>query len=157
MAETCGRVASRRAAQLREPPESRLSSASNFVARCSALTKNGYSAEKCGFVKTSLRRTRQFKFQSREELVVERTPGSGQPVSGGIGRDQEIRVPLSEERVRVEKQPVVNEEVRVGKRQVQGSKQVSDQVRHEELRVDKEGEVNTDKIDTPRKRKNPAA
>jgi uncharacterized protein (TIGR02271 family) len=81
---------------------------------------------------------------TREELVVERTSGSGQPVSGGIGRDQEIRVPLSEERVHVEKQPVVNEEVRVGKRQVQTSQQVSDKVRHEELRVDKEGEVETE-------------
>src|SRR5947208_15842521 len=50
---------------------------------------------------------------TREELVIERTPGSGQ-VTGEIGRDEEIRVPLSEERVRVEKQPVVNEEVRVG-------------------------------------------
>ena len=78
---------------------------------------------------------------TREELVVERTAGSGQPVSGAIGREQEIRVPLSEERVRVEKQPVVNEEVRVGKRQVQASQQVSDKVRHEELRIDKEDEV----------------
>jgi uncharacterized protein (TIGR02271 family) len=87
---------------------------------------------------------------TREELVVERTAGSGQPVSGDIGRDQEIHVPLSEERVRVEKQPVVNEEVRVGKRQVQTSQQVSDKVRHEELRVDKEGEVETDE-NKPRK------
>jgi len=94
---------------------------------------------------------------THEELVVERTAGTGQTATGEIGTGEEIRVPLSEERVRVEKQPVVTEEVRVGKRQVQGSKQVSDQVRHEELRVDKEGEVNTDKIDTPRKRKNPAA
>ena len=60
---------------------------------------------------------------TREELVIERGPGSGQ-VTGEIGRDEEIRVPLSEERVRVEKQPVVNEEVRVGKRQVQSNKEV---------------------------------
>ena len=65
-------------------------------------------------------------------------------------------MPLSEARVRVEKQPVVTEEVRVGKRQVQGSKQVSDQVRHEELRVDKQGDVDTSAAETPRK-KNPAA
>src|SRR5256885_6644657 len=93
---------------------------------------------------------------TREELVIERTPGSGQ-VSGEIGRDQEVRVPLSEERVRVEKQPVVNEEVRVGKRQVQSNKQVSDQVRHEELHVDKEGDVDANTQDNTRKRKNPAA
>jgi uncharacterized protein (TIGR02271 family) len=86
---------------------------------------------------------------TREELVIERTAGSGQPVGGGIGRDQEVRVLLSEERVRVEKQPVVNEEVRVGKRQVQTSQQVSEKVKHEELRVDKEGEAKTDES-TPR-------
>jgi uncharacterized protein (TIGR02271 family) len=79
---------------------------------------------------------------TREELVVERTPGSGR-VSGEIGRDEEIRVPLSEERVRVEKQPVVNEEVRVGKRQVQNNEQVSGNVKHEELRVEKKGNVDT--------------
>src|SRR5947199_3936392 len=90
---------------------------------------------------------------TREELVIERTPGSGQ-VTGEIGRDEEIRVPLSEERVRVEKQPVVNEEVRVGKRQVQSNKEVSDTVRHEELRVEKKGDVDANTQDTTRKRKN---
>lgn len=94
---------------------------------------------------------------TREDLVIERIPASGDvPAAGAIGSDQDIRVPLSEERVRVEKQPVVNEEVRVGKRQVQRSEQVSDDVRHEELRVDKEGDVD---VDTGRKRirKDPAA
>jgi stress response protein YsnF len=38
----------------------------------------------------------------------------------------------------------VNEEVRVGKRQVQTSQQVSDKVKHEELRIDKEGEVKSE-------------
>lgn len=92
---------------------------------------------------------------SREELVIERTPGSGR-ATGNIGTDEEIRVPLSEERVRVDKQPVVNEEVRVGKRQVQNNQQVSDQVRHEELRVDKEGDIETP-AEPGRKRKKPAA
>jgi uncharacterized protein (TIGR02271 family) len=94
---------------------------------------------------------------TREELVIERSAGTGQTATGEIGTGEEVRVPLSEERVRVEKQPVVTEEVRVGKRQVQGSKQVSDKVRHEELRVDKEGDVNADGVESPRKRKNPAA
>jgi uncharacterized protein (TIGR02271 family) len=82
---------------------------------------------------------------TREELVVERVPASGAQVTGEIGSDNEIRVPLSEERARVEKQPVVNEEVRVGKRAVQNTQQVSDQVRHEELRVDKEGDVDVNR------------
>ncbi len=95
---------------------------------------------------------------SREELVIERTPASGQHASGEIGRDtEEIRVPLSEERVRTEKQPVVNEEVRVGKRAVQRTENVSDNVRHEELRVDKDGEVDVDTEATRTGKKKPAA
>jgi uncharacterized protein (TIGR02271 family) len=93
---------------------------------------------------------------TREELVIERTAGSGQ-VSGEIGRDEEVRVPLSEERVRVEKQPVVNEEVRVGKRQVQSNQQVSDKVRHEELRVEKKGDVDAPETNAPGNRKNRVA
>jgi uncharacterized protein (TIGR02271 family) len=93
----------------------------------------------------------------REELVIERVPGSQSTVGGDIGEDQEVRVPLSEERVRVDKKPVVNEEVRVGKRQVQRVEQVSDAVRHEELRVDREGDVEVDENVTDKRRKKPAA
>jgi uncharacterized protein (TIGR02271 family) len=78
---------------------------------------------------------------TREELLVERGPASGEAHAGDIGTDQEVRIPLSEERVRAEKQPVVTEEVRVGKRGVQSTENVSDNVRHEELRVEKDGDV----------------
>src|SRR5438045_1796889 len=85
---------------------------------------------------------------TREELVVERTPGSGREAAGQVGSgDKEIRVPLSEERVRIEKKPVVNEEVQVGKRQVQDTKRVSDQVRHEELRSETEGDVDKEAVE----------
>jgi uncharacterized protein (TIGR02271 family) len=83
---------------------------------------------------------------TREELVLERvavapnTPAS----SANIGRSQEIRVPLSEDSVRVEKQPVVREEVIVGKREVSDVARVGDEVRHEELRVDSD-------LDTPKR------
>jgi uncharacterized protein (TIGR02271 family) len=78
--------------------------------------------------------------------VVERVRVSGQEAAkaGEIGSDKEIRVPLSEERARVEKQPIVSEEVRVGKRAVQKTERVSEDVRHEELRVDKQGDVEVD-------------
>ena len=83
---------------------------------------------------------------TREELVVERVPVSGQEAAnaGEIGSDEEIRVPLSEERARVEKQPVIQDEVRVGKRAVQKTERVSEDVQHEELRVDKHGDVEVD-------------
>ena len=82
---------------------------------------------------------------TREELVIERVPGQGREATGVGSGQKEIRVPLTEERVQVEKKPVVNEEIRVGKRQVQESKRVSGEVRHEELRTETEGDVNKDK------------
>ena len=95
---------------------------------------------------------------TREELVVERVPASGEARAGEIGRDQEVRIPLSEERVRAEKRPVINEEVRVGKRTVQNTEQVSDNVRHEELRVEKDGNVDVNEdVSKAGRRKKPAA
>lgn len=74
---------------------------------------------------------------TREELVIERNAVSGeQPADGATFKDQEIRIPLSEEKASVEKQPVVREEVRVGKRDVSSVQSVDEQVRHEELKVD---------------------
>lgn len=82
-----------------------------------------------------------------EEVVIERVAsGRNQPANTAeIGKNQEIRVPVSEERVRVEKTPVVNEEVRVGKRQVQDVQKVSDTVRHEEVKVENDGDVDINK------------
>jgi uncharacterized protein (TIGR02271 family) len=80
---------------------------------------------------------------TREELVIERMPVEGREATGqNIGAQSEIRVPLSEERVSTEKVPVVREEVRVGKRAVSETRNVTDETRREELRVDKEGDVN---------------
>jgi uncharacterized protein (TIGR02271 family) len=95
---------------------------------------------------------------SREELIIERVSGQGREASGQVGSgEKEIRVPLSEERVHVEKKPVVSEEVRVGKRQVQDTKRVSDSVRHEELRSEHEGDVGDQRLrDIGEKKRRPA-
>jgi uncharacterized protein (TIGR02271 family) len=78
----------------------------------------------------------------REEVVVERRPVSGNPpAAGDIRPGQEIRVPVTEEQVRVEKRPVVKEEVHVGKREVTGTEQVSGTVRKEEVKVEREGDA----------------
>jgi uncharacterized protein (TIGR02271 family) len=78
----------------------------------------------------------------REEVVVERRPGSGQPARMGDTGQQEIHVPISEEHVHVEKTPVVKEEVSVGKRNVRENEQVSENLRKEEIKVEKEGDIN---------------
>lgn len=77
----------------------------------------------------------------REEAIIERRATEKRPASGQIGEEDEIRVPLREEQVRVEKEPVVTEEITVGKRQVQDTKRVSDTVRREEAEIDEEGQV----------------
>jgi uncharacterized protein (TIGR02271 family) len=70
----------------------------------------------------------------REEVVIERYAPTGEHV-------EEIRIPVSEEQVTVEKRPVVKEEVTVGKRVVQGTERVGGEVRREEVRVEREGDV----------------
>lgn len=81
---------------------------------------------------------------TREELVIERHAVSdGTSVNGSIGEGREIRIPLSEERASIEKSTFVREEVSVGKRSVEDVKELSDNVKHEELAVD-------DNITTPR-------
>jgi uncharacterized protein (TIGR02271 family) len=84
---------------------------------------------------------------TREELVLERVAVTGNTPApnASIGSGQEIRVPLSEDAVRLEKQPVVREEVLVGKRSVEDVATVSDDVRREELRVDSD-------VDAPKRR-----
>ncbi len=76
---------------------------------------------------------------TREELVIERIPVSGQTaVHGAIGENDDIRIPLSEERASLDKQTVVREEVSVGKRAIDEVQEVGGNVRHEELQVEDE-------------------
>jgi len=77
-----------------------------------------------------------------EEVVIERRPVHGEVASGEIREGEEIRIPVSEERVDVTKQAVVKEEVKVGKRVVQDTETVSGDVRKEEVRVERKGDVN---------------
>jgi len=80
----------------------------------------------------------------KEEVVVERRAVSGQASSADLKPDEVIRVPVSEEKIRVEKTPVVTEEVRVGKRVVEEKEQVSGDVRKEDVRVVRKGDVKVD-------------
>ena len=80
---------------------------------------------------------------TREEVYVELRPVDRRPADRPISESENdtIRVPVREERVEVEKQPVVYEEVGVEKRASQETRQVSDTVRREELRVENEGDA----------------
>jgi uncharacterized protein (TIGR02271 family) len=78
----------------------------------------------------------------REEVYVERRAvdrPADRPIEAGA--QQTIEVPVREEQVELEKQPVVYEEVGVAKQQVVQNQQVTETVRREELRMDKQGDV----------------
>jgi uncharacterized protein (TIGR02271 family) len=78
----------------------------------------------------------------REEVVIERRPASGHSTtSGQIGAGGELRIPVKEEKVNVNKETVVKEEVSIGKRQVHDTEKVSGNVRKEQIRVEKDGDV----------------
>ena len=82
----------------------------------------------------------------REEVIIERNPVHGRAATegvatGDIGEGEQIRVPVYEEQINVTKEPVVTEEVKVGKQVVQDTEHVSGEVRKEELKVDRTGNV----------------
>jgi uncharacterized protein (TIGR02271 family) len=78
---------------------------------------------------------------THEEAYVERVPGDRQPDSHSLDESagEKISVPLSEEKVNVEKVPVTTEEVRVGKREVTENRQITDTVRREQAHIENEG------------------
>lgn len=89
----------------------------------------------------------------REELVIERRafaagpPEDALPRGAAEGVVHELRdgetltILLREEDIRLQKVPVVAEEVRVSKRLVEETRPITASVRREELRVDREGGV----------------
>jgi uncharacterized protein (TIGR02271 family) len=78
-----------------------------------------------------------------EEVVMERVRADSRsaPRSAIGTEDGELRIPLVEEDAHLEKTPFVTEEIHVSKRQVQETKHLSDTVRHEELRTERQGNL----------------
>jgi len=73
---------------------------------------------------------------ARDEVRVERRPGADGRASGDIGAsDREIRAPIVEEQVVVEKRPVVKEELIISKERVEERRPVDVEVRKEEFDI----------------------
>ena len=73
----------------------------------------------------------------REEVVIERRPvEAGARAEASFGED-EIRIPLTEEEIVVDKRQVVKEELVVGKRVVEEQEVVQADVRREEFDIDR--------------------
>lgn len=89
---------------------------------------------------------------TREELVIERRPGSAQPTDQTLDESEltdevlrvggTLRIILYEEQVRVEKQTVVKEEIVISKRQILETTHVEETVRREEAHLERVGKVN---------------
>jgi uncharacterized protein (TIGR02271 family) len=77
----------------------------------------------------------------REELVIEREPIERRPVDREIGGGAEFRVTLREERVTLERRPVVTEQLRIRKRTVRETASVRGQARREEPVIAGEAEI----------------
>src|SRR5829696_2787372 len=80
--------------------------------------------------------------KKREEVSVERVPVNEEgrrreaPEAGIVDEDDEIRIPIVEEEVVVEKRPVVKEEIRLRKEVVEEEEVVEADVRKEEVDVE---------------------
>jgi uncharacterized protein (TIGR02271 family) len=72
----------------------------------------------------------------REEAVVERRPVHDEMRGDASISEDEVRIPLTEEEVVVEKRPVVKEELVVGKRTVEEQDTVETDVRRERFDID---------------------
>jgi len=93
---------------------------------------------------------------TREELVIEQRSGSEQPTDQAVQADGPIdepfeevlkdggtlRIILREEQVRVDKYPVVKEEILLTKQQIQETRQVTDTLKREEAHIEHVGNVN---------------
>jgi len=77
---------------------------------------------------------------THEEVVVERhSYTEGRPSDIPVGQDEAIRIPVREEQVNVTKTPVETGEVTIDKRTVEEKQRLSDTVKREELRLEREG------------------
>ncbi|KOR76025.1 YsnF/AvaK domain-containing protein [Paenibacillus solani] len=76
---------------------------------------------------------------SREEIVIEKKSVNDDVSGEPIGRDETIRIPVTEERVEVNKRPVVTGEVEVHKRKVEDTEQVRDTLKKEVAHLDQSG------------------
>jgi stress response protein YsnF len=81
--------------------------------------------------------TPHFSGHARQQQLRRAGTASGADIRAG----QELRIPVKGERVTVKKQPVVKEEVRVGKRTVTETARVAGKVRKEKVAVEKQGDV----------------
>lgn len=80
-----------------------------------------------------------------EEVVIERRTLNNEKSDSPISNEETIRIPVSEERVNVDKHTVITGEISAHKRDIEDVKHVDETLRREEARVNKIG--NPDVVD----------
>jgi len=76
----------------------------------------------------------------REDVIIERVPAAG-ATTGGSFEEQEVYIPLRREEAVVEKEVRVREEVRARKESQTDTQQVTEQVRREDVDIERTGEA----------------
>lgn len=77
-----------------------------------------------------------------EEVVIKRTPLTNERSNETISSEETINIPVSQEQVEVSKYTVATEEISASKRQVEGTQQIQETLKHEEANVNTTGSVN---------------
>ena len=77
-----------------------------------------------------------------EEIVIERNAIDNEPTDRPIRAEDSIHIPVSREKVEVGKHTVITGEVAVKKRAVDDIHHVDENLKHEEIRVHKDGDPN---------------
>lgn len=76
---------------------------------------------------------------THEEVVIERRAVDGVESDTPVGKNETIRIPVSEERIEINKHNVVTEEIDISTRNVEETRHIEDTLKREEARVDRAG------------------
>jgi len=97
---------------------------------------------------------------TREEIVIETRPLTGAAHPGSLdsdfGESREIRIPVSEERVHIEKEVVAREEIRLSKQTIVENQTVSENVKKEKAILEEDGNVTMSAKDKAKLRARPS-
>lgn len=80
-----------------------------------------------------------------EEVVIERRSLNNEASDSPITKEETIKIPVSEEKVHVDKHTVVTSEISAHKRSIEGSEHIDETLKREEAMVNKTG--NADIVD----------
>ena len=88
---------------------------------------------------------------TREEVIIERKSLNNEQSDSPIADEETIRIPVSQEKVDVNKHTVLTEEISARKQAIEGTQHIDETLKREEARVNKFGnpDVVDNKVDQP--------